>query len=129
LLKSAAPGVEEIAVSYTILNKVELPGAPETGTAEFEGYLHGGGDFSFLWVEMKPGRGPKLHRHPYEETFIVLGGRPLFTVGAETLEAQPGQIIIVPADTPHKFLNIGEEPLRQIDIHASKRFITEWLED
>ena len=30
---------------------------------------------------------------------------------------------------PHKFVNIGEGPLRQIDIHASKRFITEWLED
>jgi mannose-6-phosphate isomerase-like protein (cupin superfamily) len=50
-------------------------------------------------------------------------------VGAETLEGQPGQIIVVPPETPHKFVNIGEGPLRQIDIHASKRFITEWLED
>jgi len=61
--------------------------------------------------------------------FIVQQGRPLFTVGAETLEGQPGQIIIVPPETPHKFVNIGDGPLRQIDIHASKRFITEWLED
>jgi mannose-6-phosphate isomerase-like protein (cupin superfamily) len=42
---------------------------------------------------------------------------------------EPGQIIVVPPETPHKFVNIGEGPLRQIDIHASKRFITEWLED
>jgi len=55
--------------------------------------------------------------------FIVQQGRPLFTVGAETLEGQPGQIIIVPPETPHKFVNIGDGPLRQIDIHASKRFI------
>jgi mannose-6-phosphate isomerase-like protein (cupin superfamily) len=61
--------------------------------------------------------------------FIVQEGRPLFTVGAETLDGQPGQIIVVPPETPHKFVNIGEGPLRQIDIHASKRFITEWLED
>ncbi len=61
--------------------------------------------------------------------FIIQQGRPLFTVGAETLEGQPGQIIVVPPDTPHKFVNIGDGPLRQIDIHASKRFITEWLED
>jgi mannose-6-phosphate isomerase-like protein (cupin superfamily) len=63
------------------------------------------------------------------KVFIVQEGRPLFTVGAETLEGQPGQIIVVPPETPHKFVNIGDGPLRQIDIHASKRFITEWLEE
>ena len=56
-------------------------------------------------------------------------GRPRFTAGTETLDAQPGQIIVVPPETPHKFVNIGEGPLRQIDIHASPRFVTEWLED
>jgi mannose-6-phosphate isomerase-like protein (cupin superfamily) len=43
-------------------------------------------------------------------------------------EAQAGQIIIAPVDTPHKFVNGGERPLKQVDIHVSKRFITEWLE-
>jgi mannose-6-phosphate isomerase-like protein (cupin superfamily) len=50
-------------------------------------------------------------------------------VGTTTLEARARQIIIVPADTPHKFVNSGEGKLRQVDIHLSKRFITEWLED
>jgi len=27
------------------------------------------------------------------------------------------------------FINSGEGKLRQVDIHLSKRFITEWLED
>ena len=116
-------------MSYTILDRAELSRDKDTGTAEFEGYLHGRGDYSFLWVDMAPGAGPRLHKHPYEEVFIILEGCPRFTVGAETLDAQPGQIIVVPADTPHKFVNVGEGPLRQIDIHASKQFITEWLED
>ncbi|HEX6540829.1 MAG TPA: cupin domain-containing protein, partial [Ktedonobacterales bacterium] len=61
--------------------------------------------------------------------FIIQEGRARFTVGAETLEATAGQIIVVPPETPHKFINIGDGPLRQVDIHASKRFITDWLED
>ena len=39
-----------------------------------------------------------------------------------------GQIVVAPADIPHKFVNSGTGPLRQIDIHANDRFVTEWLE-
>ena len=40
-----------------------------------------------------------------------------------------GQIIIVPAETPHKFMNSSNKQLKQIDIHVNKQFITYWLED
>jgi hypothetical protein len=30
---------------------------------------------------------------------------------------------------PHKFKNVSNEPLKQIDIHVSKQFVTDWLED
>jgi mannose-6-phosphate isomerase-like protein (cupin superfamily) len=109
-----------------LLNKDDLE--RDGNSREFQGYLHGDSRLSFLWVDLPPGGGPRLHRHPYEEVFIVLEGRATFTVGATTLEATAGQIVIAPPDTLHKFINCGEGPLRQIDIHASKRFITEWLE-
>lgn len=114
-------------MAYTILHRDDI--RQGIGSYEFEGYLHGESNVSFIWVDLPPGGGPKLHKHPYEEIFIVQEGHPRFTVGAEILDAQPGKIIIVPADTPHKFINAGEGPLRQVDIHASKEFITEWLED
>ena len=60
--------------------------------------------------------------------FIVQQGRPLFTVGAETLEGQPGQIIIVPPETPHKFTNRGPKRSHLVCIHANPTFETEWLE-
>jgi quercetin dioxygenase-like cupin family protein len=110
-------------MSYTVVNRSELQ------DSEFEGYLHGDTNVSFLWVDAKPGQGPRLHRHPYEEVFIILEGCSTFTVGAETLEATAGQIVIVSPNTPHKFINASDQLLRQIDIHASKQFITEWLED
>lgn len=116
-------------MTYTILNKDDLPRAPHTGTATFEGYLHGGVALSFFWVELAPGDGPRLHRHPCEEVLIILEGRGAFVLGSETLEVVAGQIVIVPPDMPHKFTNTGEGPLRQIDILPSEQIVTEWLED
>ncbi len=52
-----------------------------------------------------------------------------FTVDTATVDVTAGHIVIVPPNTPHKFVNSGDGPLRQIDIHHSPRFITEWLED
>lgn len=114
-------------MSYTVVNKDELE---NTGsTLEFEGYLHADTEVSFILVDMQPGEGVRLHQHPYQEIFILQEGAATYMVGITTLEARAGQIIIAPADTPHKFVNSGEGKLRQVDIHLSKRFITQWLED
>lgn len=67
-------------MTYTLLNRSDLSTAEGAGTAEFEGYLHGSGDFSFLWVEMEPGKGVRLHKHPYEEVFSVVTSVPTCTV-------------------------------------------------
>jgi mannose-6-phosphate isomerase-like protein (cupin superfamily) len=50
-------------------------------------------------------------------------------VGNSTIEAKANQVVIAPAHVPHKFVNSGQGVLKQIDIHLSPRFITEWLED
>jgi len=80
-------------------------------------------------VEARPGEGPKLHSHPYEEVFIVQEGQATFTVGSDIIEARAGQIVIGPANVPHKFINSGTGTLRQVDIHSSPRFITTWYEE
>jgi mannose-6-phosphate isomerase-like protein (cupin superfamily) len=80
-----------------------------------------------LFVDAQPGQGPGLHKHPYEEVFILQEGQGTFTVGDEELELRAGDIAIVPPDTPHRFVNSGDGPLRQIDIHVSPSFSTEWL--
>ena len=93
---------------------------------ELEGHLHGAG-VCVIFVDAPPGRGPGLHQHPYEEVFIMQEGHATFTVGDEKIEAGPGDILIAPANTPHGFVNSGDGPLRQIDIHVSPRFDTQWL--
>ena len=114
-------------MNYSVINKDELQNS--RNSSEFEGYLHGDTDVSFILVDMQPGDGVRLHKHPYQEIFILQEGVATYTVGTTTLEACAGQIIIAPPDTPHKFVNSGEGHLRQVDIHLSKRFITTWLED
>jgi mannose-6-phosphate isomerase-like protein (cupin superfamily) len=113
----------------SMVRVIEMGDLPLDGTSrEFEGYLHGGAGVSLILVEARPGGGPRLHRHPYEEVFVVQEGRATFTVGDDTVEASGGHILVVPAGVPHRFVNSGDGPLRQVDIHASDRFVTEWLE-
>ncbi|HJQ30299.1 MAG TPA: cupin domain-containing protein [Rubrobacter sp.] len=76
---------------------------------------------SFFLVDSPPGRGARLHKHPYEEVFVVQEGEAVFTVGDEVIEASGGQIVVAPAGVPHKFVNSGSGPLRQVDIHPSER--------
>jgi quercetin dioxygenase-like cupin family protein len=86
-----------------------------------------GASVSFFLSHNRPGTGPGLHRHPYEETFIVEEGEVLFTVGDSTIEARAGDIVIVPAGAPHKFVSRAPTH-RQISIHPVPRMETEWLE-
>lgn len=37
-------------------------------SSEFEGYLYGDTEVSFLLVDMQPGEGVRLHQHPYAES-------------------------------------------------------------
>lgn len=94
---------------------------------EFVGAAHGDVPLCVLLVEARPGQGPALHLHPYPELLIVQAGRARAWVGDEEGDVTAGDIVVVPAHTPHRFVNIGDDTLRQVDIHASPRFITEWL--
>lgn len=116
-------GADE-AMSDYVIRVEDLPRG--TISATFNGHEHGA-QMSFFISEGSPGDGPRLHRHPYEETFIVEEGEALFTVGESTVLAGPGDILVVPAGTPHKFVCQAESN-RQISIHPVARMETEWLE-
>jgi mannose-6-phosphate isomerase-like protein (cupin superfamily) len=103
-----------------------LPGSERA--RRFEGKDHGA-SVSFFLGTHAPGEGPRLHRHPYEETFILLAGQATFTVGDETLEPAPAHVLIVPANTPHKFVNSGDTRLQQVSIHSAPEMSQEWLEE
>jgi quercetin dioxygenase-like cupin family protein len=95
---------------------------------QFIGADQGGVGISAYFVEATPGRGTRLHRHPYDKVVIVRQGRALWTVNGQDHEAGPGDIFVVKAGEIHSFLSIGDVPLTQLDIHLSARFVQEDLE-
>jgi mannose-6-phosphate isomerase-like protein (cupin superfamily) len=95
---------------------------------ELIGEDHDGLGLSIIFVDAEPGRGPSMHTHPYDEVLIVQEGHARATVGGEEVELQAGDIVVVNANEPHAFTNTGQAPLKQIDIHLSPEFVTDWLE-
>ena len=69
------------------------------------------------------GIGPRLHVHPYDETFVVVAGRGRFFVGDAVIEASAGEVVLGPAGVPHRFENLGPGRLQTIDIHHSPEWI------
>jgi len=95
---------------------------------EFIGENHGA-PFSAYIVTAKPGQGPPLHTHPYVEVAFTLEGTATITVGNKTHEVKPPGVVVIPANTPHRFVNSGDTILRQIDVHASPQFIQTNLDE
>jgi quercetin dioxygenase-like cupin family protein len=99
----------------------DLPGKL---VGRFEGREHGS-SVSFFIGTFDPGTGPGLHLHPYDETFIVEAGRAEFTVADQTFELEAGQIVVVPANTPHKF--VSGQGFRLISIAPADHMVQEDL--
>jgi quercetin dioxygenase-like cupin family protein len=102
---------------------LELEQLPFVGMSyDFVGETHGAPISAYI-VNAKPGQGPPLHTHPYVEIAFTLEGTARITVGDEEREVTAGGIVVIPANTPHCFVNSGDTMLHQIDVHASARFI------
>lgn len=94
-----------------------------------EGHEIGAGATILFYATEEVGKGPRWHVHPYEEIFIVRTGRALFTIGDRKIEATAGDILVGPANVPHKYKNLGPGLLETTDIHVSDRWIQTDLED
>ncbi len=105
-------------MSFTNLDQLPFVGMSH----EFHGEKEGA-PFSAYIVNARPGQGPPLHTHPYVEVAFTIEGCATITVGDETREVKAGGIAVIPAGTPHRFVNSGDTLLRQIDVHASPKFI------
>ena len=96
-------------------------GAPWRGTVE--GLALGGLVTVLAYGTEEIGAGPRLHMHPYDETFIIVQGQVRFFIGATVLDASAGEVVFGPAGVPHRFENLGPDRLQTIDIHHSPRWI------
>jgi mannose-6-phosphate isomerase-like protein (cupin superfamily) len=103
-----------------------IPGIVRAGV-NLDGVDHGA-TVSLIFDHSEPGQGPRLHRHPYDETWVIEEGSVTFQAGEETFQAGAGDVVVVPPAAPHKFTNDGPGRSRMVCIHASPTRKTEWLE-
>src|SRR5438876_294242 len=85
-----------------LIHSNELPGG--NSSREFEGKEYGAG-LTLILVDVETGHGPNLHRHPYEEIFVVHVGTGRFVVNDAVVQASAGDIVVAPA-------GIGRRPGR-----------------
>jgi mannose-6-phosphate isomerase-like protein (cupin superfamily) len=86
---------------------------------ELVGADHWNVPFLIILVHAPPGAGPRLHRHPYPEVFVVESGEARFQLGDDTMVVRGGQLVVGPANVPHGFTNTGTGELRLTAIHGA----------
>lgn len=124
--------VERIAASNTSQMQGRTRDATHHATALPSGNLNGsehGATISLIFDHPEPGQGPRLHQHPSDETRVVIGGNISFQADDQQLQAGPGDIVIVPSPTPHKFMKDGPNRADLVCIYASPTFETECSND
>lgn len=118
----ATPSAHEL-----IISRADGQDDGEDWTEDFQ-QLPGDPGISIILESIsQPNHGPRLHKHPYAETFIIRRGSATFTIGSSQVTGRAGQILVVPAETPHKF-STGPDGYEAVHIHAGPRFVTDWLE-
>ncbi|HVR10866.1 MAG TPA: cupin domain-containing protein, partial [Thermoanaerobaculia bacterium] len=77
--------------------------------------------FGTGWLVVEPGRRTKPHNHHEGETFFILRGRGKMTVGDESREVEPGDVIYFPP--------FGDHILENTSPHEDLHFLTIWWEN
>ena len=97
--------------------------APRPWRGNVPGELFAGEVTVLTYGNETVGEGPRLHVHPYDETFVVIEGNVRFFVGNEVIDAEAGEVVFGPKGLPHRFENRGPGRMQTIDIHHSPRWI------
>jgi quercetin dioxygenase-like cupin family protein len=70
------------------------------------------GRYCLIDMRVPPGGGPPPHRHDFEEMFTVLDRSVEFTFRGQQTVARVGETVDIPANAPHFFRNVFDQPAR-----------------
>jgi transcriptional regulator with XRE-family HTH domain len=74
-------------------------------------------DIAIFEGEVPAGTRSGLHAHQGDEHHLVLSGRVRFTQGEHSVEAGPGDYVLLDGTLPHDVESIGDEPARLILVY------------
>jgi quercetin dioxygenase-like cupin family protein len=84
---------------FNLANVNHILGGPDYSTAN--GACVEGDRMIVGLMRMPAGTGAAAHSHPNEQWIYILEGTFHATVGGKTVEAKPGSVLYIPADTVH----------------------------
>ena len=73
-----------------------------------------GPNFAMRRFIMQPGGGMPRHTNLVEHEQYVLRGRAAVTIGDEVHQVRAGDVVFIPAGTPHSYQADGDEPFEFI---------------
>lgn len=81
-------------------------------------------NFSMRCFEIQPGGSMPNHTNQVEHEQYVLSGSAKIGIGAEVFEVNKDDIVFIPAEVPHWYMNNGNEPFKFLCLVPNKPDIT-----
>jgi quercetin dioxygenase-like cupin family protein len=94
--------------------EVRMEGAKGARMRMLIGPQEGARIFHMRHFEVAVGGHTPHHAHDYEHEVLILKGRALLKSEQGDRQASPGDVVWIPANEKHQFLNPGDEPLEFI---------------
>jgi quercetin dioxygenase-like cupin family protein len=85
-------------------------------------------NFAMRKFTMEPGGGMPKHTNTVEHEQYVLRGRARIGLGDEVVEVKEGDVLYIPAGTPHWYEALGDEPFEFLCMVPNKEDKIEILE-
>jgi mannose-6-phosphate isomerase-like protein (cupin superfamily) len=125
--------------TITVIRESERPEVPFPGGATYRTII---GDDTGEGLPIRtgiqtstPGYQTRVHSHPYAETLTVIAGRGEAwlddELGGEAarIALEPGITVVLPANRPHAFRVVGDEPLVTLGIHTHGKRIVNYKDE
>lgn len=87
-----------------------------------------GPNFAMRSFVIQPGGSMPNHTNLVEHEQYVLNGQAEIGIGKEVYRVKKGDVVFIPAEVPHYYKNIGEEPFEFLCIVPNKPDTTTILE-
>lgn len=88
-----------------------------------------GPNFAMRRFVIQPGGGMPNHTNLVEHEQFVLGGQARIGIGDEVFEVKKGDVVFIPAEIPHWYQNVGEEPFEFLCMVPNKTDTITVLDD
>jgi quercetin dioxygenase-like cupin family protein len=100
---------------------VDMPGATRTKMRMLVGPADGATNFHMRQFEVEPGGHTPHHQHDYEHEILILAGQGTARSPEGDRPFKAGDVIWVPPNETHQFINSGPETLKFICLIPAPR--------